>query len=74
MPARRRTLTDRGVAALRPREARYAFPDPELRGHYIRIQPTGASTSGTISVAIRGTAPLAHGCLNTDMRRLQRAE
>lgn len=42
MPARRRTLTDRGVAALRPREARYAFPDPELRGHYIRIQPTGA--------------------------------
>ena len=38
----RKTLTDKGVAALKPRAARYAVPDPELRGHYIRIQPSGA--------------------------------
>jgi integrase len=36
----RKTLTDKGVLALKPRAARYAFPDPELRGHYIRIQPS----------------------------------
>src|SRR5262245_60480548 len=38
----RKTLSDKGVAALKPRAARYAMPDPELRGHYIRVQPGGA--------------------------------
>src|SRR5262245_10745774 len=38
----RKTLSDKGVAALKPRAQRYAFPDPELRGHYVRIQPSGA--------------------------------
>lgn len=38
----RKTLTDRGVAALKARASRYAFPDPELRGMYIRVQPTGS--------------------------------
>ena len=38
----RRTLTDSGVAALKPRAERYAFPDPEMSGHYVRIQPSGA--------------------------------
>ena len=38
----RRTLTDKGVAALKPRAKRYAEPDPELRGHVIRVQPSGA--------------------------------
>jgi hypothetical protein len=28
----RKTLFDKGVAALKTRAARYAFPDPELRG------------------------------------------
>jgi integrase len=37
----RKTLTDRGVAALRPRATRYAHPDPELRGMYVRITPGG---------------------------------
>jgi integrase len=37
----RKSLSDKGVAALKPRAARYAFPDPELRGLYIRIQPSG---------------------------------
>jgi integrase len=40
----RRTLTDKGVAALKPRAARYSVPDPELRGHWIRIQPSGTKS------------------------------
>jgi integrase len=40
----RKTLTSSGVAALKPRAARYAFSDPELRGHLIRIQPSGAKS------------------------------
>jgi integrase len=38
----RKTLSDRGVAALRARAQRYAFPDPQLAGHYIRVQTSGA--------------------------------
>jgi integrase len=38
----RKTLTDKGVAALKPRPQRYAFPDPELTGHYVRVQPSGS--------------------------------
>jgi integrase len=40
----RRTMTDKGVAALKPRARRYAVSDPELRGHWIRIQPSGAKS------------------------------
>src|SRR5215475_7416551 len=40
----RKTLSDKGVAALKPRAERYAFPDPELAGHYVRVQPSGAKT------------------------------
>jgi hypothetical protein len=39
---KRKTLSDKGVAALKPRAKPYAEPDPELTGHYIRVQPTGA--------------------------------
>jgi hypothetical protein len=28
----RKSLSGKGVAALRPRPKRYAYPDPELRG------------------------------------------
>ena len=42
--ARRKTLSDIGVAALKPRAARYTEPDPELRGHYIRVTPTGSKS------------------------------
>jgi integrase len=38
----RRTLTDKGVAALKPHGKGYAFPDPQLVGHYVRIQPSGS--------------------------------
>src|SRR5262245_5903300 len=40
----RKTMTDKGVAALRPRAQRYAVPDPELRGHWIRVQPSSAKS------------------------------
>jgi integrase len=46
----RKTLTDRGVAALKPRPGqRYAFPDPELRGHYVRITPNGAKSFAAVT-------------------------
>jgi integrase len=46
----RKTLTDKGIAALKPRaSSRYAFPDPELRGHYVRVQPSGAKTFVTVA-------------------------
>ena len=37
--ARRKRLTDEGVAALRPQAKRYAFPDPEMPMHYVRVTP-----------------------------------
>jgi integrase len=40
----RKTLSDKGVMSLKPRAARYAMPDPEMIGHYIRVQPSGAKT------------------------------
>ena len=50
MAPRRKTLTDNGVAKLAPRVkekgelVRHAYPDPELRGHYIMVYPSGAKT------------------------------
>jgi integrase len=40
----RKTLTDRGVAALKPRSKLYAHPDPQLPGHYIRVTPAGSKS------------------------------
>jgi integrase len=40
----RKTMSDKGVAALKPRAKRYAVSDPELTGHWIRIQPTGTKS------------------------------
>jgi integrase len=45
----RKTLTDKGVAVLKARAQRYAFPDPELRGHYVRVQPSGAKSFVTVA-------------------------
>src|SRR5262245_60726810 len=45
----RKTLTDKGVESLKPRASRYAFPDPELRGHYVRVQPSGAKSFATVA-------------------------
>jgi integrase len=40
----RKSLTDRGILALKPRAARYAFPDPQLAGHYVRVTPNSAKS------------------------------
>src|SRR5262245_59070192 len=50
----RKTLTDKGVAALKPRAQRYASPDPELRGHYVRVQPSGAKSFVAVARDPRG--------------------
>ncbi len=42
--ARRKTLTDNMVAKLKPEAKRLTMPDPEMRGHYIRITPKGAKS------------------------------
>jgi integrase len=45
----RKTLTDKAVAGLQPRAKTYHHPDPELRGHYVRIQPSGTKTFAVIA-------------------------
>jgi integrase len=41
----RKHLSDAGIAALKPRLGqRYAYPDPELIGHFIRVTPNGAKS------------------------------
>lgn len=42
--AGRKNLTDLGVANLKPRASRYAHPDPQLSGHFIRVTPTGSKS------------------------------
>jgi integrase len=40
---RRPSLTDKQVAALPKKRKRYVLPDPEQRGHYVRVMPDGAN-------------------------------
>jgi len=40
----RKTLTDKKVADLPVKPKRYSVPDPELRGHYVRVTPNGIKT------------------------------
>src|SRR5215831_7823799 len=44
-----RKMSDKGVAKLKQRRKRYAKPDPELRGHWIRIQPSGSKSFWTVA-------------------------
>jgi integrase len=44
-----RKMTDKGVVALKPREKAYAIPDPELRGLWVKIQPSGTRSFWTIT-------------------------
>ena len=50
----RKTLSDRGVATLKPRAARYTHPDPEQRGLYVRVQPTGAKSFVAVTLDPHG--------------------
>ncbi len=42
--ARRKSLTDPMILKLKPEAKRLTVPDPELRGHYVRITPKGAKS------------------------------
>ena len=44
-----KTLTDKAVAKLQPKAKTYHHPDPELRGHYVRVQPSGTRTFAVIA-------------------------
>src|SRR5262245_14982687 len=46
----RKTLTDRAIAALKPRAKRYTVADPSLAAHYIRIAPTGNKTFVCVAI------------------------
>jgi integrase len=41
---RSKRLDDDGVAKLKPASKRITIPDPELRGHYIRVTPNGSKS------------------------------
>ncbi len=42
--ARPKTLTDHMVAKMKPGPKRITTPDPEMRGHYVRITPAGSKS------------------------------
>jgi Phage integrase family len=44
MTTRRPKLSDKQVKALPVKAERYAKPDPELVGHYVRVMPSGAKS------------------------------
>jgi integrase len=50
----RKTLTDAGVRALKPRPKRYAFPDPQLAGFYVRVTPTGSKSYCSVTLSPAG--------------------
>ncbi len=50
----RSSLSDKGVAALKPRPKRYTKSDPELRGHYVRVMPSGAKSFVTVAYTPSG--------------------
>jgi integrase len=50
----RKTLSDKSVAALKPRAVRFAYPDPELRGHYVRVTPNGAKSFVAVTLDPNG--------------------
>jgi integrase len=50
----RKTLSDKRVAGLKPRPQRYAYPDPEMRGHYVRVQPSGAKSFVAVTLDPHG--------------------
>ncbi len=52
--ARRKTLTDNMILKLKPGAKRLTMPDPEMRGHYIRITPKGAKSFVAVARDPRG--------------------
>ncbi len=52
--ARSKTLTDLQVKNLKPESKRVTLPDPELRGHYVRMTPAGAKSYCAVTRDPRG--------------------
>ena len=50
----RKTLTDRGVVALKPRAKLYEFPDPQMPGHYVRVWPSGRKSFSVLTRGLDG--------------------
>ena len=50
----RKTLTDKGVAAIKPRAKTYTHSDPMLPGHYVRVTPTGSKSYVAVARDPRG--------------------
>ena len=50
---RRRNLTDRQVAALPRKRRRYTVTDPESRGHYLRVPPSGPVSFAAVAAIQR---------------------
>src|SRR5262245_22064658 len=46
----RKTLTDRSIAALKPKSKRYTVADPALASHYVRVHPTGAKAFCCVAI------------------------
>ena len=44
-----RKMTDLGVAKLKPRKKAYSKPDSELRGHWVRVYPSGTKSFWTVA-------------------------
>jgi integrase len=55
----RKTLTDKGVKALKPGAKLYHFADPQMPGHYVRVLPSGAKTFAVIARGPSGKQVLA---------------
>jgi hypothetical protein len=51
---RSKTLDDNGVRRLKPKAKRYTLPDPEMRGHYVRVMPNGTKSFVVVARDPRG--------------------
>ena len=49
-----RNLTDKGVAAIKPRGKTYTQSDPQMPGHYVRVTPTGSKSYVAVVRDTRG--------------------
>ena len=45
----RRSLTDKGILALKPRAKLYSFADPQLPGHYVRVMASGSKSFAVVA-------------------------
>jgi integrase len=49
-----RNFTDKNVVALKPRDKTFAYADPSLPGHYIRVTPAGNKSFVAVARDLRG--------------------